>query len=83
MDFEYGINKFATGSIGGMLGALISHPIDYIKTNRQAFNFIGYLDIITNPSHFNNCMNGSIARASMSFISMGIGSLSYYYLRDL
>ena len=30
---EHGINKFATGSLGGMIGALISHPIDYIKTN--------------------------------------------------
>jgi len=80
---EYGINKFVTGSLGGMVGAIVSHPIDYIKTNRQAFNFISYLDLIKDPFHFKNCMNGCVVRASMSFISMGIGSLSYYYMKNL
>ena len=72
-------NKFISGGLGGMLGSILSQPIDYIKTQKQSNLLISYNDIIFNKHYIKYCMNGVIPRASMSFLSMGIGSFVYYF----
>ena len=73
-------NKFISGGLGGMLGSLVSQPLDYIKTQKQSNLYDSYRDIIYNKNFLRNCMNGTIPRASMSFISMGIGSFVYFLI---
>lgn len=75
LDNKY--NIFISGALGGMLGSIISQPIDYIKTNIQSGNNIGF-----NKYHIKNCMNGTIPRASMGLISMGIGSSVFHYFNN-
>lgn len=70
-------NIFISGALGGMLGSLISQPIDYIKTNIQSNN-----NISLNKYHLKNCMNGAIPRSAMGLISMGIGSSIYYFFKN-
>ena len=85
MSNQYGeelhLNKFISGSIGGLLGSIISQPIDYIKTHIQSNKNINYKEIIYNKNFLNNCMNGFIPRSTISFFSMGIGSFLYYHLK--
>jgi hypothetical protein len=78
---EKNINKFLTGSVGGLIGSIISQPIDYIKTNIQSNKNLSYKQIIYNEKFVYNCMNGCIARSTISFFSMGIGSFAYNYFK--
>lgn len=77
------LNKFFTGSLGGVCGSILSQPIDFIKTNKQSNPRRTYSEIILNKHFINNCMNGCVARSSISFMSMGIGSFTYYYMKSL
>lgn len=72
---EYNYNKFLSGSIGGLLGSILSQPFDYIKTLRQSDKNIKYSDIF-NTIHKKKYMNGCTARSLVCFMSMGIGSLA-------
>ena len=76
---NYNINKFVTGGIGGLIGSIISHPTDYIKTIKQSNINYTYGQIIFNKNFIKNCMNGVFARTGVCFISMGIGSYIYNY----
>jgi hypothetical protein len=78
---KYNVNSFITGSIGGLIGSIMSQPIDYIKTMQQSDQSIYYKDIIMNPYHRYNCMNGWFPRASVGFISMGIGNFVFCYCK--
>jgi len=82
MGDKYNINKFVSGSLGGLTGSVISQPIDFVKTILQSNKDITYKDVIFNKQSLKNCMNGTTHRASICFISMGIGSSVFYYLND-
>jgi hypothetical protein len=80
-------NPFLAGAIGGLLGSIISHPLDVIKTERQRYksdNKPSNLKKITlgklaleNPSYL---MTGLSMRCSLSFINMGVGFVVFNYL---
>lgn len=78
---EYDCNKFISGSIGGLLGSIISQPFDYIKTLRQSDKNIKFYDIF-NIKHKKYFMNGCTARSLVCFMSMGIGSLALDFYND-
>ena len=76
------VNKFISGGLGGFLGSFVSQPIDYLKTLKQSGNF-NYLDVIGSKHHYKSCYNGWIPRASMGFITMGVGSFVIGILNNL
>lgn len=78
---EYNINKFISGSSGGLLGCFLSQPIDYLKTLKQSNMDISFRDLIYNRNHIRNCMSGFIPRATCGFFGMGIGSFVYDSLK--
>lgn len=75
-------NPFLAGSVGGLIGSIISHPFDVIKTERQRHNK-NHINstlkklIIENPSKL---FTGLSMRCSLSFINMGIGFVVFNYL---
>ena len=79
---KYNINKFFTGGFGGFFGSFISQPIDYLKTLKQSGKY-NYLDIIGSKYHLKSSFNGWIPRASMGFITMGVGSFVIGILNKL
>ena len=78
----YNINRFISGATGGCIGSLLSQPIDYIKTLQQSGYKITYKEFLFNPYHRSNCMTGWFQRASMSFISMGVGSFMFCFCKQ-
>lgn len=80
-------NGFLAGAVGGLIGSIISHPLDVIKTERQRYkadNKPNNLKKITlgklaleNPSYL---MTGLSMRCGLSFINMGIGFVVFNYL---
>lgn len=76
-------NPFIAGAIGGVIGSIISHPLDVIKTERQRNKInndtkILFRDLlIKNPKYL---FSGLSMRASLSFINMGIGFMVFNYI---
>jgi solute carrier family 25 2-oxodicarboxylate transporter 21 len=75
---------FLAGAFGGMIGSIISHPFDVIKTERQRHEYymsnkkITLINIaINNPSKL---FTGLTIRCSQSFINMGIGYVFFDYI---
>lgn len=77
-------NSFLAGAVGGVIGSIISHPLDVIKTERQR-NKVNETStkitlrnlIITNPK---TLFSGLIMRSSLSFVNMGIGFMVFNYI---
>jgi hypothetical protein len=70
-------NSFLAGAIGGIIGSIISHPFDVLKTERQRNQINDNIKKITmrhllinNPK---SLFSGLLMRTSLSFINMGIG----------
>ena len=65
-------NPFFAGAIGGLIGSIISHPLDVIKTEKQRnkTNINSNVNklILENPSKL---FTGLTMRCSLSFINMG------------
>lgn len=70
-------NNYASG-LGGLIGSIISHPLDSLKTWYQSGKQ-------TYPSHWkiSDYFRGVVFRGGISFIGMNIGWLSYKYFDDL
>ena len=66
------------GAIGGVLGSIISHPFDSLKTWYQSGNK-------NFPKHWKlkNYMQGWQYRCTISLLSMNIGWIVYYRLKKL
>ena len=77
---------FLAGAIGGIIGSIISHPLDVIKTERQRCKDtslnnskkITLLNLaLSNPKLL---MSGLTMRTSLSFVNMGIGFMVFNYI---
>ena len=61
---------------GGLLGSVLSHPLDSLKTFYQSGN--------NNPNITREfLLNGLIPRTSISVISMSIGYGSFIFFKNL
>lgn len=70
-------------AIGGLVGSIVSQPLDYLKTHQQAGNIKGFRDFCKNfKKHQKYIMRGTLPRATLGFINMGIGGTVFYYLTD-
>lgn len=69
-------NSYYLGAVGGFLGAIITHPLDSLKTHYQSGNSIY-------PKHwtFNDYYKGWYFRAGISLVSMNIGWIIYNKLK--
>lgn len=67
-------NKNYSGAIGGLVGSLLSHPIDSLKTYYQAGN-----KSFPKNWKLNNFMKGWYLRCGVSLIGMNVGYISYNY----
>lgn len=84
---NYGKEKpFLAGAIGGIIGSILSHPLDVIKTERQR-DKTDRLDKSKKITLFNMALNnpkslmtGLIMRITLSFVNMGIGFMVFNYL---
>jgi hypothetical protein len=70
--------SYVNAAIGGFIGAIITHPIDSLKTWYQYQNNSLY------PKHwsFRNYYNGWYIRAIISLISMNIGWIIFYNINN-
>jgi|AntAceMinimDraft_5_1070358.scaffolds.fasta_scaffold02291_12 hypothetical protein len=70
-------NSLYYGAIGGFVGSIITHPFDSLKTWYQSGN--KYY-----PMHWNinNYIKGITYRCSISLISMNVGWIIYYRLKN-
>lgn len=76
--------NFLVGATGGLLGSVITQPIDYIKTEFQRSgakpNWNKMIDLFNrHPLHM---MVGWKQRAILGFLNMGIGGMVYFYIRE-
>lgn len=69
-------NYFIAGILGGMIGSIISHPFDCLKTFYQS----GSTKLIINKQFI---FNGIIPRTSISIISMSTGYTSFMFFKNL
>lgn len=77
--------KFAYGACGGLLGSIISQPLDFIKTdiqrckgNNDGYKYIynKFVEIArTNPRLL---WTGGTIRAILGFFNMGIGAIAFH-----
>lgn len=76
-------NPFLAGAIGGIIGSIISHPLDVIKTEIQRHKTDNTKKItltnlvLSNPK---SLMTGLTMRATLSFVNMGIGFMIFNHL---
>ena len=70
-------NKNYSGAVGGMVGSLLSHPIDTLKTYYQAGNKKFPINW-----NFKDYMKGWYLRSGVSLIGMNVGYASYSYFNN-
>jgi hypothetical protein len=76
-------DPFLAGALGGIVGSIISHPLDVIKTERQRHKTDNSKKItlmnmaISNPK---SLLTGLTMRTTLSFVNMGIGFMVFNHL---
>ena len=72
--------------LGGLLGSVLTQPIDYVKTQQQRSNDKrSILTILreTSKDNYKKLYIGGFYRALLSICSMGIGFIAYEYFTDI
>lgn len=85
-DSDDNFTKFKYSALGGLIGSIITQPIDYVKTQKQRCNeeraIITILrDVIkVNPLKL---YSGGLYRSILSLFTMGIGFTSYEVIKKI
>lgn len=69
-------NPFLSGLIGGLIGSVISHPFDCLKTHYQTSNEK------MNKFSYNFYIRGIVARSLLCTISMSVGYGCFIFLKN-
>lgn len=95
MHHKNDIEKFSYSACAGLIGSVITQPLDYVKTikHRAEPTYLNGKNIkILNTYHIlkqvykdnpKNLFTGIIPRSSLSFLTMGIGFVAYDKLNEL
>lgn len=81
-------NAFFAGAVGGLIGSVISQPLDVIKTEMQRFKpedgtpnkSLAQVIREINSTGKRNFMAGVQMRGALSVVNMGVGYLAYDYI---
>ena len=80
-------NSFLAGATGGIIGSIISHPFDVMKTEMQRCNnkHTSYKDIIKDLYKYNpiKFWSGVSMRTSLGCINMSIGLFAFNYINKV
>lgn len=70
-------NSLYNGAVGGLIGSIVTHPLDSLKTWYQSGNY-------NYPKHWclKDYMSGWNYRCGVSLISMNIGWIIYHRLKE-
>lgn len=82
-NFESNTDKFKYAALGGLIGSVITQPIDYVKTQKQRSNDKrSIIKIIrdTMKDDYRKLYIGGFYRSILSISSMGIGFVAYDFL---
>ena len=78
------IEKMRNGAVGGMLGSILTQPIAYVKTYKhRSSDQRGMVTILMETFRENpkKLYTGGILRAISNFSTMGIGFVSYDFIK--
>jgi solute carrier family 25 2-oxodicarboxylate transporter 21 len=80
-------NSFLAGATGGIIGSLISHPFDVMKTEIQRCNskHTSYVEIVKDLYKYNpmKLWSGVSVRATLGCINMSIGFLAFDHINKI
>lgn len=76
--------NFYNGAIWGLMGSVVSHPFDYVKTMQQKiYHDKDTMIKILKKTPNKTLMRGVIPRTTIAIFTMGIGSSIYNYLDSI
>ncbi len=73
---------FCRAGLGAVVGSILTHPMDYIKTQIQSDTYPTTWSVVKNTK-INKYGAGCLSRASMGFINMGIGYTIFSSINDI
>ena len=82
-NLESNIDKFSFAAFGGLIGSLITQPLDYVKTQQQRSNDKRSIYEIVNytiKDDYKKLFSGGFYRLILSVSTMGIGFLAYDFI---
>jgi hypothetical protein len=77
-------SPFVSGAVGGIIGSILSHPFDVLKTEKQRCGnkYNKYIDVIKDIYKYNpvKFWSGISMRTTLGCVNMGIGFLAFEYI---
>lgn len=82
---------FLSAAMGGLIGSIISQPLDVAKTEMQRFKAVadakpqGMVEILVGVAKKNpkELFSGGLMRSAMGFVNMGVGFLAFKHIYSL
>eukprot|EP01031_Cornospumella_fuschlensis_P026858 gene26858-32459_t len=82
---------FFSAAMGGLIGSIISQPLDVAKTEMQRFKAVadakpkGMVAILVDVAKKNpkELFSGGLMRSAMGFVNMGVGFLAFKHIYNL
>ena len=79
--------KYISGGLSGIIEVLFTHPVDYIKTQKQIYTQnkinIGFFKYLTRNSFYSGIIPRIAGVAPMRFVFWGVQDSSYNYTTNI